>query len=89
MNTKRYQVYLNPNSVSILDEYGEYTDISRSQLIQMAIDQVAQNLRKVFVSTKTPAKNSYLLDSLVGAIKLEGVKQTNFAENIKEIYLND
>lgn len=89
MNTKRYQLYLNPNSVSILDEYSEQTDISRSQLIQMAIDQVAQNLRKVFVSTKTPVKNSYLLDSLIGAIKLEGNKQTNFASNIDKIYLHD
>lgn len=89
MNTKRYQVYLNPNSVSILDEYGEHTNISRSQLIQMAIDQVAQNLRKVFVSTQTPVKNNYILDSLIGAIKFEGNKTTNFAENIDEIYLHD
>lgn len=29
---KRYQVYLDPHSVSILDDFEKYTDISRSKL---------------------------------------------------------
>ena len=86
---KRYQVYLNPNSVSVLDEFGEHIDVSRSKLIQMAIDQVAQNLAKIFVATKTPPKDTYILDSLIGAIKLKGNKKTNFAQNVDEIYLSD
>lgn len=86
---KRYQVYLNPQSVSILDEYGKNTNISRSQLIQMAIDQVAQNLRKVFVATNTPSGTHYILDSLVGAIKLKDREKTNLAANVDEIYLRD
>lgn len=85
---KRYQVYLNPSSVSVIDEFGKHIDISRSQLIRMAIDQVAQNLAKIFVATKTPPRNTYILDSLVGAIKLRG-KRTNFAQNIDEIYLRN
>lgn len=86
---KRYQVYLEPHSVSILDDFGKHIDISRSQLIRIAIEQVAQNLAKVFVATKTPPKNTYILDSLVGAIKLKGNQKTNFAQNIDEIYLSD
>ena len=86
---KRYQVYLNQHSVSILDDFGKHTDISRSELIRQAIDQVAQNLVKVFAATKTPPKDSYILDSLVGAIKLPRNKKTNFAQNIDEIYLTD
>ena len=86
---KRYQIYLNPHSVSILDEFGKHTKISRSQLIQMGIDQLAQNLRKVFIATNTPSKSNYILDTLVGAIKLKEGKKTNLAENIDDIYYND
>lgn len=86
---KRYQVYLNQHSVSILDDFGKHTDISRSKLLQIITDQIAQNLAKVFAATKTPPKDIYILDSLVGAIKLPGNKKTNFAQNIDEIYLSD
>ena len=86
---KRYQLYLNPHSVSILDDFGKHTDLSRSNLIRLAIESVAHNLIKVFTATKTPPKDRYILDSLVGAIKLKGSKKTNLAQDIDEIYLND
>jgi len=86
---KRYQVYLNQHSVSILDEFSKHTDLSRSKLLQMITDQVAQNLVKVFTATKTPPKDTYILDSLVGVIKIPGNKKTNFAQNIDGIYLSD
>lgn len=86
---KRYQVYLNQQSVSILDDFGKHTDISRSKLLQVITDQIAQNLAKVFAATKTPPSDTYILDSLVGAIKLPGNKKTNFAQNIDDIYLSD
>lgn len=86
---KRYQVYLNQHSVSILDDFGKHTDISRSKLLQIITDQIAQNLAKVFTATKTAPSDTYILDSLVGAIKLPGNKKTNFARNIDEIYLRD
>lgn len=86
---KRYQVYLNQHSVSILDDFGKHTDISRSKLLQIITDQIAQNLAKVFAATKTPPQDTYILDSLVGAIKLPGNKKTNFAKDIDEIYLTD
>jgi hypothetical protein len=55
----------------------------------MAIDGIAQNLRKIFVATKVPLKKTYIFDSLIGSIKLDGNKVTNYAENIDEIYLTD
>ncbi|OGD85379.1 hypothetical protein A2164_04395 [Candidatus Curtissbacteria bacterium RBG_13_35_7] len=85
---RRYQVYLNQHSVSLLDEFGEHGNISRSQLIRLTIDQMAQNLAKIFSATKTPPGNKYILDSLVGAIKIKG-RKTNFAQNIDEMYLID
>lgn len=85
----RYQVYLDPHSVSILDELGKHIDISRSKLLQIITDQIAQNLAKVFAATKTVPSDAYILDSLVGAIKLPGHKKTNLAHGIDEIYLSD
>lgn len=86
---KRYQVYLNPSSVSILDDFAKPINVSRSKLIQMAIDAVANNLTKVFISTNTLPTDTYILDSLVGSIKIKGKRKTNFAQNIDEIYLSD
>ena len=86
---KRYQIYLNPHSVSLLDELGESIDVSRSKLIQAAIDGIAYNTAKIFTAMKTPPKNTYILDSLVGAIKIKGMRKTNFAQNVDDIYLND
>ena len=86
---KRYQLYLNPQSVSVLDDIGDTVDITRSKLIQVVIDGIANNLAKIFRATQTPPKNTYVMDSLVGFIKIKGNKKTNFAKNVDEIYLND
>ncbi len=86
---KRYQLYLNPQSVSVLDDIGDTVDISRSKIIQMVLDGIASNFAKIFRVTQTPPKKTYILDSLVGFVKIKGNKKTNFAQNIDEIYLSD
>ena len=73
---KRYQVYLNPHSVSILDDFEKYTNISRSKLIREAIDRLAQNLSRVFAAKNEFPQDKLILDSLVGFIG-KGPKQTN------------
>ncbi len=86
---KRYQVYLNPYSVSILDDLGTQTDISRSKLIQGAIDRFANQVTKVFSKREVQPFNYSYFDKLVGAIHLKTKKTTNFAQDIDEIYLQD
>lgn len=86
---KRYQLYLNPHSVSILDDLGKNIDLRRSRILQVIIDSIASNFARILAATKTPPKDTYVLDSLVGAIKLGGKKKTNFAQDIDEIYLKD
>lgn len=76
---KRYQVYLNPHSVSILDEVEEETNISRSKMIRELVDRYAKNITKVFLNTKTLPKKKYLFDQLIGSIKLGTKKKTNYA----------
>lgn len=86
---KRYQVYLNPHSVSILDDLRTQTDIPRSKLIQGAIDRFADQVAKVFSKREGQPSNYRYFDKLVGAIHLKTKKPTNFALDIDEIYLQD
>jgi len=86
---KRYQVYLNPKSVSILDEFEKYSSISRSKLIREAIDRLAQNLSKVFVDKEVVSNKQTVLDSLIGIITDQKLKETNYAVNDDSKYLND
>jgi len=86
---KRYQVYLDPHSVSILDDFENYTNISRSKLIREAIDRLAQNLARVFVAKNEQPREKLILDSLVGFINIKGLKQTNYALKDDKVYLAD
>jgi len=86
---KRYQLYLNPHSVSVLDELGENIDLSRSKILQQISDSVAHQFGRLLAAAKIRSKDTYILDSLVGVIQLPGNKKTNFARDIDEIYLKD
>ncbi len=86
---KRYQVYLDPHSVSILDDFEEYTNISRSKLIREAIDRLAQNLSRVFVEKDEAPRETITLDSLVGFINIKAQKQTDYALRDDSAYLAD
>ncbi len=86
---KRYQVYLNPNSVAILDDFEKISDISRSKLIREVIDRYVNQLVKVFAKRNDSLPKLTYLDRLVGAIDLKTSKPTNYALDDDEIYLKD
>ena len=86
---KRYQVYLNPHSVSILDDFEGISDISRSKLIRRVVDNVAEELIKIFAERKRSGKKEYLLDKLSGFVDLKTDKKTNFSQHVDEIYFTD
>lgn len=88
MNLKRYQVYLNPYSVSVLDGFKKTSNMSRSKLIREAIDRVAEQFVAIFAWEKKTQKTKYF-DKLCGFIDLKTKKKTHFAENVDEIYLTD
>lgn len=85
---KRYQVYLNPHSVSVLDGVKELSNISRSKLIREAIDRVAEQIAAIFAPENKTQKIRYF-DKLCGFIDLKTKEKTHFAENVDEIYLTD
>lgn len=92
---KRYQVYLNQNSVSVLDDFEKISHISRSKVIRQAIDRLAEQLVRV-VDDRRLQKKEYILDSLDGFVDLKtneqsssSNKKTNFAQEVDEIYFSD
>ncbi len=88
---KRYQLYLNPYSVSILDDLEKISSISRSKLIRQMIDRVSEEavelLRIIYGKKKSGDKP--IFDSLAGFIDLKTKKKTNFAQHVDDIYLTD
>ncbi len=85
----RYQLYLDHQSVSVLDEIAGQTDISRSKLIQRAVYRLAQEVTKVFIATKTQPTKRPIFDSLIGFINIPGKKSTDYARHVDDAYLHD
>lgn len=85
---KRYQVYLDPAAVSVLDDFEESSRLSRSQLIRLSVDRLAENLSKVFIAKEIKPSRRYVLDALSGVIKT-GMGETNFAQRPDRRYLRD
>lgn len=82
----RYQLYLNPQSVNVLDQLADQLDITRSQIIRDVIDRMAIEYRKVLTSTaKAQLKRNPLL-KMAGLTKSPTGK---VARNIDDIYLTD
>ena len=86
---KRYQVYLNPHSVSILDELEGVSDLSRSKVIRALVDRFTNEIAKVLAKRQEPFPKLTHLDKLVGIIDLKSKKPTNYALDDDEMYLRD
>ncbi len=82
----RYQIYLNPKDVNVLDELARLTSFSRSQIIRDVIDKMAKEYRKLLQATeKRRMKNNPLL-------KMAGFAKSGtpgLATRVNEIYLKD
>lgn len=85
---KRYQIYLNPHSVGILDETASISDFSRSQLIREAIDAVASRFGNLLAVFKPLKKTGYSWwDEMAGSITVGDKNKTvHISENVDEIY---
>ena len=87
---KRYQLYLSPNSVGVLDDFEGISDISRSKLIRRIVDNIAEELIRVFADKKKANKKEYILDKLAGFVDLKTNKKINFSQHLDEdIYFQD
>lgn len=86
---KRYQVYLDPNAVLLLDETQLYTKIHRSKIIRDAVESVADNIAKILASVRTPSPKKYFFDDLEGFIRLKTSQKVSYARRPDKYYLED
>jgi hypothetical protein len=83
---QRHQIYLNPHSVSIIDELSDQAKLSRSLILRMAIDKLAVELAKSLNKLgKNPPKK--LFDSYVGSLSYK--KRDDLSEMKDQDYLID
>lgn len=82
----RYQIYLDPKDVNILDELARLTSFSRSQIIRDVINKMAKEYEKLLeTNRKKSLKNNPLL-KMAGFAK--GGKP-GISRNANQIYLKD
>lgn len=84
---KRYQVYLNPHSVSVLDVASDTIEMSRSKLIQNVVDRLSEEIIDVVIVEKTSRKKQYaMFDKYAGFIDNGSKKKHNYSQTVDEIY---
>ncbi len=83
---QRYQIYLEPESVNVLDELAKLTSFSRSRIIRDVISRMAKEYEKILESNrKKSLKNNSLL-------KMAGFAKggsPGLSKRVDEIYLKD
>lgn len=83
---KRYQLYLNPHSISVLDELERILGISRSKQLRLVIDRIAGELISILRAKEASQnKKKFLLDELAGFVDLKTNRETNFTEDIDDV----
>lgn len=79
----RYQLYLDPQTVTTLDDLSRVIDVSRSRLIRDVLDRIASEYRKVLQATTMVAVSRHPL------LRMEGIGQSptgRVAEDHNDIY---
>lgn len=82
----RYQIYLNPKSINVLDELAKLTNFSRSQIIRDVIDKMANEYRKLLAANEARRMKYDPLLKMAGFAK--GGKP-GISRNVNQIYLKD
>lgn len=82
----RYQIYLDPKDINILDELARLTSFSRSQIIRDVINKMAREYEKLLeANIKRSLKNNPLL-KMAGFTK---GPSRDISTNVNDIYLKD
>ncbi|MDP2692011.1 MAG: ribbon-helix-helix protein, CopG family [bacterium] len=83
---QRYQIYLEPESVGVLDELAKLTSFSRSRIIRDVISRMAREYKKLLEKrTQSQMKNNPLL-KMAGFAKGPG---RDISHHVNDIYLKD
>lgn len=82
----RYQIYLDPKDVNILDELARLTNFSRSQIIRDVIDKMAKEYGRLLETVEKKRLKDNPLLKMAGFAK---GPTKNISQNINEDYLID
>ncbi len=83
---KRYQMYLEPKSVDIIDDLSRELDISRSQIVRDVISRVMREYKKILTAAVTIRRANNPLLKMAGFAK--GLSP-HLSQNVDDIYLKD
>ena len=86
MQMKRYQMYLEPKSVAVIDDLSRELDISRSQIVRDVISRMAREYEKVLTAVISLRRKNNPLLRMAGFAK--GLP-SNLSQNVNDIYLRD
>lgn len=82
----RYQIYLDPKAVGVLDEVSEELGKTRSAIIRDVVARVAREYGKIFRATRQISLKRHPLMKMAGI----GKSPTgDVASGVDEIYLRD
>lgn len=82
----RYQVYLNPQSVAVVDEWAGSLDLTRSHIIRDVLDRVVGEYLKARTAIQSYSVKHHPLLEMSGII--HGASR-NLSEDVDKIYFGD
>lgn len=82
----RYQIYLDPEDVNILDELARLTSFSRSQIIRDVISRMAKQYEKLLENHHKKQMKYNPLLKMAGFAK---GPHKDISHNVNDIYLKD
>lgn len=82
----RYQVYLNPQSVAVVDEWAGSLDLTRSHIIRDVLDRVVGEYLKARTAVQNYSLKHHPLLKMSGII--HGASH-NLSESVDTIYSGD
>lgn len=83
----RYQIYLDPKTVRIIDDVSQELGLRRSAIIRDVISRVAREYEKALKAARTIPLKKHPIMKMAGIIK--GTSGKSIAENVDEIYFQD
>lgn len=86
MQMKRYQMYLEPKSVVVIDDLSRALDISRSQIVRDVISRITLEYKKLLTAAAPMRRVKNPLLQMAGFAK--GLP-SHLSQHVDDIYLKD
>ena len=82
----RYQIYLNPKTIRVLDDVSQELSVTRSHDLSDVLDRVVRAYEKVISATRETSLKNHPLLKIIGIAKSP---TGDVADGVDNIYLQD